>query len=532
MILRKPYAFLIKRFRLFHLIVSGLLVYMIYRLNLLRGIVNEYLADITIVNNVDLVNDYFNIYMFIIPFVIIIFSTIIYSIMYLKKKPRLFYAISIIASIAILIILNYVYGNFEVMQNNIVNVRIVSLIRDFITIGLVVMGGLLVIFVVRATGFDIKKFNFGQDLQELEITEEDNEEFEVNVEFDSNEINRGIRRRMRFARYVYVENKFLINIVLAVVFIIVSFFIYLKITTMDTIYKQKDVFSSTNFIMHIDNSYVTTKDYKGNIITDNMLLVVDLRIRGKGLKEMKFDTYSLSIDVNGKSYSPIIKYKEKLIDLGINYIDQTIKKEDTNYILVFEIPKTNNFSNIIMKYVDKINYSGNSLKPEYVKVKIQPSNLDSVNQLKEFELGDTIEFDIVGLNGGKFTINSYELQESFKVPYRFCVTTNECYTSYEYIKPNIINNYDKVILKVDGEVINSTNNFGNLYDYIYNFGTLQYTINNKTKTQKVVFKEVKPTKFKSPNNIFYIEVLKEVMSSEKINLQVNVRGKIYSYKLK
>ncbi|HHW69283.1 MAG TPA: hypothetical protein GX747_03000, partial [Tenericutes bacterium] len=114
MILRKPYAFLIKKFRLLHLIVSGLLVYLIYRLNMLLQIVNEYMKDITVVNNKDLINEYFNIYMFIIPFAIIIFSTILYSIMYLKKKPKLFYAISIITSIAMLIIFNYVYGNFEV----------------------------------------------------------------------------------------------------------------------------------------------------------------------------------------------------------------------------------------------------------------------------------------------------------------------------------------------------------------------------------------------------------------------------------
>ncbi|HHW69702.1 MAG TPA: hypothetical protein GX747_05150 [Tenericutes bacterium] len=421
------------------------------------------------------------------------------------------------------------------MQHNIINVRVVSLMRDFITIGLIMMSSLLLIFIIRATGFDIKKFNFGRDLQELEIQEEDNEEFEVNVEFNSNEINRGIRRRIRFAKYVYVENKFLINIVVLIFFIIVSFFIYIRLTTMDTIYKQKDIFSSTNFVMHVDNSYITNKNYKGDKITDNVLLIVDLKIRGKYGKALQFDTYSLYLDVNGSTYTPTIKYKEQLIDLGINYTNQNITREDFNYILVFEIPKISNTSNLILKYVDKINYSKNSLKPKYVRVKVEPFNLDSTNETKSFQIGETIEINNTGLAGGKISIINYELKDVFKVPYRFCVTNNECFTSYEYLKPNIINNYEKAILKINGEIENSrkvdSKVLIDIYSYIDSFGILKYTINGKERVQKISFKQVKPTKFKT-SNTFYIEVLNEVLKADKIFLEFNIRGIGYTYNLK
>ena len=69
----------------------------------------------------------------------------------------------------------------------------------------------------RATGFDVKKFDFAHDLQQLNVDEKDNEEFEVDVELDTDKLFRKIRKKIRYAKYVYFENKFLIFLTLAIV---------------------------------------------------------------------------------------------------------------------------------------------------------------------------------------------------------------------------------------------------------------------------------------------------------------------------
>jgi len=287
--------------------------------------------------------------------------------------------------------------------------------------------------------------------------------------------------------------------------------------------------------MHVDNVYLTDKDYKGNKVTDNKLLVVDLMVKNKSSRNFTFDTYSLSLDLGGDIYLPTIKYKDKLLDLGINYINQNITKNGANYIFVFEIPSTKRVSNAILKYVDSIGYSRNTLRPKYVRVGLNPKNLEGKTDIKALELGESIEFDALGLKGGKLNLATFELKEKFKVSYKFCVTNSECYTSYEYIKPNIINNYEKAVLKVTGEVVNSnkmdSRSLIDLYSYIEKFGTLKYVIGGKEKIQKVSFKQIQPTKFKA-NNTYYVEVLKEVLNADEIFLEFNIRGKIYSYKLK
>lgn len=535
MILRKPYAFLIKHFKLLHLILIMPIAYLMFRINMLLTFFSSYLKDVTVVNGKDLIGDLFNVYMFLIPFIIILFSIILFSVMRFKQKPRMFYFVSIIVSIVMLIILNMTYGNLEVMQNNIINVRTVSLVRDFLTIALILLSVMIIIFAVRATGFDIKKFNFGQDLQELEIDVEDNEEFEVNVEFNTNEINRGFRRRLRYARYVYVENKFLISIVSLIMFTVASFFIYFKMTVYDKVYKQTEVFSTTNFVMHVNNTYITDKDYKGNIITSNYLIVVDMSINKNFGKNRPLDTVSMSLDVGNNTFTPTLKYREKIIDLGTNYIEQLITSESNRYLIVFEVPKNIIDNEMILKYVDKIDTSRNNIKPLYVRVRLDKKYIDNDTKNIQYNIAEPIEINNAGLIGSKVVINSYEISYQFKNNYKFCISTNECFNSYEYLKPDIINNYDKTLLKIKGsstvpQNIDETFVY-NIYNFIDYFGNIKYQINGNFKSQKIRFKQVMPQKYKEKDT-YYIEILKEIENADKISLEFKVRGYTYEYILK
>ena len=92
MILRKPYAFFIKHFKLFHIILTILITYLIYRTGLLLSFFNEYIATSQSVINQDLTGKLFNTYMFISPFLIILGSIVILSVMIIEKK--LFYLYS------------------------------------------------------------------------------------------------------------------------------------------------------------------------------------------------------------------------------------------------------------------------------------------------------------------------------------------------------------------------------------------------------------------------------------------------------
>ena len=107
---------------------------------------------------------------------------------------------------------NYTYNLIGRMEENIISIRVVKLARDFMIIVFVIEFITAIRTFIYSTGFDIRKFNFGEDLAELEATEEDREEFEVDFEVDVNKAHRHVRKRTRFIRYIYIENKFLIDL--------------------------------------------------------------------------------------------------------------------------------------------------------------------------------------------------------------------------------------------------------------------------------------------------------------------------------
>ena len=190
MVLRKPYAFLIKHFKLLHIILTALISYSIYKTNLIIHFYNEYINSSQVIIGSNVQVSLFNFFIFFAPFLVILFAMILFAVMYNKKKPFIFYIILIIVNIISIAIYGITYSNILSMQNNIVNVRTASFIRDLLYINLILQTVIIVISTIRATGFEIKKFDFVRDLQDLKIEVKDNEEFEVDVNFDTDRFNR------------------------------------------------------------------------------------------------------------------------------------------------------------------------------------------------------------------------------------------------------------------------------------------------------------------------------------------------------
>lgn len=165
--------------------ISCFVFYAIYRTKLLLDFFNEYSLATINVTGQDLVTPLLPTFFQIIPILIILFATIVLVVMAYKKKPYLFYIITIIIYIYVLIITQVSKGTLNTLYTTLVDVRTIRLIRDLITLAFATQLFSLVIILVRATGFDVKKFDFKSDLKELEINEEDREEVEVQINFES-----------------------------------------------------------------------------------------------------------------------------------------------------------------------------------------------------------------------------------------------------------------------------------------------------------------------------------------------------------
>ncbi|NLL44295.1 MAG: hypothetical protein GX247_01335 [Mollicutes bacterium] len=537
MILRKPYAFFIKHFKLFHIILTILITYLIYRTGLLLSFFNEYIATSQSVINQDLTGKLFNTYMFISPFLIILGSIVILSVMILKKKPILFYIVLIIIYILMIVLYNYIYSVLGAMETNLLDIRQVRLARDILTIGSVAQAFSVVITFVRATGFDIRKFNFGQDLAQLDIKEEDREEFEFEVSLDTDKLRRKLRRNFRYLKYTYIENKFLINIGILLFLSTICFIIYLNLTVYNKVFNEMEAFLTTDFSVRINKSFLTTKDYKGNdIVNDNETLVVlEVAVRNNFSKAQKLDIAKTQLVINNQAFYHVYSYRDRLFDLGKVYEDQLLPNQFTKWLLVYKVPKFLISNNMYFKYVDKVNVVSRKLNPKTISVRLNPKNLDVVSKTKEFQLGETMVLNDSILGNVEFKIDKYEINDEYRLTYNFCVTKDECYPSYEYVKPNITNRYDMALMYLNGKMKwdeeIAVNPITNIYSFINNFGELVYEIDDKTKVQKVGFKQINPVKVKVKDD-YYIEVLDEVKKANKIALVFNLRNIQYKYVLK
>ena len=119
--------------------------------------------------------------------------------------------------------------------------------------------------------------------------------------------------------------------------------------------------------------------------------------------------------------------------------------------------------------------------------------------------------------------------------YKYCITKDECYQSFEYLKPTLNTNYNKVLLKINATLTLDDSvkivNIYSPYSLINYFGSIVYKINGKTYTISNGISKVDSYRISTEND-YYLEVNENIMQAEEIYLIIDIRNKQYKYKIK
>lgn len=524
MILKKPYAFLIKHFKLIHIIMTILFGYLIYKTNVILSFLNRYMDSKELVTGKNLVVPLFSVIIYIVLAIIILLCVAIFILMRYKKKPYGFYFLNILSCIGLIVIYVFVQTTIGTMEEKVMSLQTVRLARDLLTIAILLQTSSLVVNFIRSIGFNIKKFNFEDDYAELNIESKDNEEFELELSVDTNKLRRNWRKRIRHFKYVYAEHKYIINLLGLLVILVLVFAISFVLGLFDKRYRENDLFTTNQYIMGIMDSYVVTENYKGNTINDSQFVILRLNIKNRFNSDNTFTVARSSLVVDGDKFYHTRSYKEEFKDLGNVYLDQSLTQDATNYLLVYEIPSGYSTDKATFQFQDS------DLKTNY-DVKIEPENLEENENVKDYNLKETIEIN--NLMEISLKIDSYQIARSFKLNYNFCITTNECYDSVEYLYPSLSGRNDKALLKLEGSINlekNYITDIKNLSNFISYFGVIEYEKDGSLKTQKTGLKRVLPNNSKTKD--YYIEINEDVMSADKIYLSFVIRNNTYRYQLK
>ena len=193
MIIKSPYAFLIKNFRKVHVVLLLLCVYVYYKTMQIHSFVNEFLKLGTYDSYSEPISSYVSFLLIIAVLIIIVVSTLMLLLLKKKNKPWKIYLVPVIDYILLFIGFVFVYNYFKTYNGdfNLANVRAM---RDIFFVGTLSQYLIFVILGIRILGVDLNKFEFKQDQEFLELEDRDKQEFEVSINIDKHSFIRTYKR--------------------------------------------------------------------------------------------------------------------------------------------------------------------------------------------------------------------------------------------------------------------------------------------------------------------------------------------------
>lgn len=519
MILRKPYAFLIKNFRLIHLLLTVLISLIFNMTNKILLFFNDYIKESTfqVINNIS--NQLIPSYIYLIILSIILINLAIIILLYKKDKPLKYYIITI--TIYILIIISLIISKI-ILRNiefNNINILLLRITRDITMISYIAQIPILLISITRTIGFDIKKFNFKKDLIELNIEKEDNEEFELDVAIDHEDIKAKIRRSFRNFKYFYKENKDIILIILSITLIIIGFTSY-KLYNKNKIYKQGELMQSNTFNIKVLSSYQTKYDYKGKDISLNKYTYIIFKINFENIqeKDTTINTKNLILRYSDTIiYYPEENYYDSFIDIGEGYKNNTIKsKENKTYIFIYKVSKEYETKTPTLEYIKKTYKKNNELIYDLLKLKPTITTFEKTKLISTKALKEQLNINEGLLKDTKLTINDYSINKNFIYTYENKTT---------YIVPTN-KSYSALILKLEMDLSSLNPNITK--ETISDFIKLRCVIKGEEKTFNVLLNNLTP---KNSQDI-YLEVPEDINKATSIYLDFYIRDYKYTYILK
>lgn len=526
MILRKPYALLIKNFKLIHVFLTLFSVFLLSKISNVLTFFDDYIA-----NSGFIIEDYKvkELISGSLIFIIIIFigiNVLIAFMMKLKDKKILFYIYNIVFAIVSIILFSYVLTVLNAMQTRIVDTRTIRALRDFY----VMLSGAgivsILMYGMRATGFDLKKFDFKKELVELEVSEADNEEFEVAVNIDVNKIDRKRRKTLRNLKYLYFEHRYITNIIMgSVTGVIVIVTILYTLFSGSNVKKQYTLFSVSEYNLSINNAYVTNLDKIGNVIDETKsFVIVKIKIKKTNNKLVKLNTGRFGLVAGNHTYYHNVNYKDYFDDIGSAYTYEDLSEDYKLFTLIYRINSSDANKKFKINYFDGINTE---------VVNLTTTNLTSTKN-NNFNIGEKFNFNNTILDKYEVSIDKYQIDEKIELKYTYKLNETDTVSAKEYIVPTISSNYDKAIMRIDytfalPEAYNSY--VVNMDMLLSRFGYLKYTIDGKEYTTLLNMGTLKSSKI-SQSNTTYLEIKKEVLKASKVVLGFKLRNSIYEATLK
>ncbi len=535
MILRKPYAFLIKHFKLLHMIILGCICVVLLNLSDISTLFRTLQKSSTYLYAG--ATNYINKSVYLFLLISLALSVIVFYLFKKKNKPNKLYLFLIIYLMSTTISYIYIYHQLNLIVDNALSSDTIILVKDLSFLLTIPAYVFIIVCFIRGIGFNIKKFNFSKDLDDLKISEKDREEFEFTLGQNNYKYMRTIRRTIRELKYYILENKFAIILVSCALVVVLSItFAYYYNGYLQKI-KQSESTSVDNITYTVKSAYITENDYNGNIVKKGYkYVVIDLSLYNSSTKEKSLSLEKIVL-ANGKlNYYPTLVMNGKFYDLGKPYEDKQIimPSKEVNATLAFEIPKTTTTTDFTLKVQYNLDGAFKGFKAFYKNFDVNAKKIDDTEVVENHILNEEVSSDVVNKNKFSFTIKAYSIKDSFSSKYIRCSSINVCKLLSNVVTSNSVSsaytNKTMLILDYDALVSNDANIYKtfNTYDKIFaNYLTVVYKVEDTIKQEKAELIDSKDI-----DNKVFIAVDRNIVRADEIYLQFDFRNNNYIVNLK
>ena len=513
MILRKPYALLIRYFQRIHLILILLCAYVFYKISTLKSFVGNFINTESYNAYYEPISDYINFGLIISILLILVITITLIVLLIYKKKPWKIYILPVIEYIFMLGVLIYVYSFFN-GYNEMSELTTIMAGRDLLNILTIPQYIIFIIFGIRFLGIDLKKFGFKEDEEYLDIKEEDREEFEVNIEFDKDKITRNIKRFLRNVKYVYFEHRLICNAIIIILVVSLSGYTYYYFGILHKTYREGNTFSANYYDITINDSYLTDKDSTGTVINENAnynFLILNITVKNKASRRgINIDRFRIMNKSNEFRYTTKDYDYFKNLGKPLDNTKELATNDERTFILVYRVDKDIEPNKFVLYYQDVSN--GSLLK----KVKLNAHDLRNLETVREVNINETMTFE----DQTNITITSANL------------TNQTVYGTYS-CSGNSCGPKDNTLTINKGKILelafsSNTYNGESFVDFSNIHAKIEYE-NTKGNLNSIITTSLVNSYY---GNYAYFRIPEDVNENGKINLVFTILDKKYIYHLK
>ena len=531
MILRKPYKFLIKNFRIIHLLLLIPIIYLIVRTNNIFGIFNNYGSSSYEMDNIsNLAGSTVNLFMYFAILLILGVTIAIYYLMKQKEKPTKLYMALIIYYIILFIMFTIFHNALMNMQTKDMATSTVRAYRDISLLISLPQYFFTFYAAFRGLGFDIKSFKFESDLEDLDISAEDNEEFEFVVGVETYKYKRTIRRFIREFRYYVLENKFVFTCISAIVGVIIITALYLNFGVYNKSYTKNHNFAHNSFNINVKDSMITTLDYNGNVLKDGKYyLVLQVYIVNTSSRNIELDTDNFRLQLGDGYAVPKLDRSQYFVDFGASYNGEKIRSGTANtYNLVYELDKKQVKRSYKIKVLEDIEYKVGDLSAHYKNLTIRPKKIYEVEEANEYSLKSKIKLADSNVGDSTIQVNDYEITDNYYYTYELC-KNDKCRDITDYVAAGIGTiKMTPTLLVLDVKTSLDKNSvyaktIDNKNEFYEDFITVEYD------GIEVATKNLTPT---NDGSKVVLQVTDRIKNAKSLKLVITIRDKKYKIVLK